>query len=140
MYRAHHDLVAWQISMELVKEICDLTSSFPESEKYGLRAQMRRAVISIPSNIAEGAARASAKEFDRYLSIARGSLSELETQTILAVNLGLVEEQEPLLGKINRVFRLLNGIKTRQTYKTGENRGIYSGTAFWSSSVFPFPF
>ena len=75
----------------MVKEIYQLTSAFPQEELYGLSAQLRRSAVSVPSNIAEGAARSSKKEFLQFLSIARGSLSELETQVIIAKELGYVE-------------------------------------------------
>lgn len=78
--RKHHDLLVWQEALSLVKVIYRLTSQFPKEELYGLTTQMRRAAVSVPSNIAEGASRTGSKEFLKFLSIARGSLSELETQ------------------------------------------------------------
>ena len=79
MKRKHHDLNVWQESMQLVKDIYSVTATFPREEIYTLTSQMRRAAISVPSNIAEGVARTSNKELLQFLSIARGSLSELET-------------------------------------------------------------
>lgn len=88
----HKDLEVWKAAMELTKLIYKVTSWFPKEEIYGLTAQMRRASISIPSNIAEGAARSSNKEFYQFLHIALGSLSELETQWLLAQELGFVNQ------------------------------------------------
>ncbi|MEW6354304.1 MAG: four helix bundle protein [Pseudomonadota bacterium] len=79
MKRKHHELRVWQTAIMLVKEVYKITADFPRDEVYGLTSQMRRAAISIPSNISEGAARTSVKEFLQFLSVARGSLSELET-------------------------------------------------------------
>lgn len=76
MKRKHHDLVAWQEAIGLVKDIYTVTASFPKEEIYGLTSQIRRAVVSVPCNIAESAARNSNKKFVQFLSIARGSLSE----------------------------------------------------------------
>ncbi|MGE5522658.1 MAG: four helix bundle protein [Rhodospirillaceae bacterium] len=84
MTRAHHQLRAWKEATSLAKEIYRCTGAFPREELYGLSLKLRRCAASIPSNIAEGAARAGSKEFLYYLTIARGSLSELETQIIIA--------------------------------------------------------
>ena len=86
--RKHHELRAWQEAMELVKEIYRVTRDFPKEEMYGLVGQMRRAAVSIPSNISEGAARGGDREFIQFLIIARGSLSELETQLLISYDLG----------------------------------------------------
>jgi four helix bundle protein len=91
MKRAHHDLKAWQEAMALVKMVYENTSGFPAEENFGLKSQIRRAAVSIPSNIAEGAARTGPKEFLQFLSISRGSLSELETQLLIAKNLGYMK-------------------------------------------------
>ena len=110
MKRKHHNLKAWQEAMQLVKDVYAVTVSFPKEESYGLTSQIRRTAISIPSNIAEGAARTGTKEFLRFLSIARGSLSELETQIILAKELNFMKSNNELLEKINDVFGLLGGL------------------------------
>ena len=110
MKRKHHDLITWQKAIEIVKDIYTETSRFPKDEKYVLTAQMRRSAISIPSNIAEGAARTSDREFLNYLSIARGSLSELETQIIISKKLGYIQNDTCLLEKINDVYGLINGL------------------------------
>jgi four helix bundle protein len=84
----HKDLEVWKESMLLAKEAYLLTKSFPKEELYGITAQIRRASVSVPSNIAEGAARSSDKEFIQFLYISLGSLSELETQLLLSSDLG----------------------------------------------------
>ena len=106
------DLVAWQKSMILVREIYLATQAFPHEEAYGLKSQLRRAAVSVPSNIAEGQARYSRSEFYRYLNMARGSLAELETQITLANDLGLLGTQDAdrLLGSASEVGRILNGL------------------------------
>lgn len=96
--------------MELVKAVYHATAEFPQSEVYALTSQMRRAAVSIPSNIAEGAARTGEKEFLQFLSIARGSLSELETQVIIAKDIGYIKEESSLLHLIDKVFDLLGGL------------------------------
>ncbi len=110
MKRRHHDLQVWQEGMSLAKDIYAATASFPKKEAFGLTSQMRRSAVSVPSNIAEGAARGGKKEFLQFLVISRGSLMELETQIILAKDLGFVGDSQVLLGKINKIFALLNGL------------------------------
>jgi len=109
--RGHRDLLVWQEAMTLAKGVYAQTTSFPKEEQYGLTAQMRRAAVSIPSNIAEGAGRRSDKEFLQFLMIARGSLSELETQIILAHEFGFLKNEEELMANVQRVFKLLAGLK-----------------------------
>jgi len=108
--RAHHNLVAWQDAMELVKEVYRATADFPASESFGLTNQLRRAAVSVPSNLAEGAGREGTKEFLQFLSISRGSLCELETQIILAKNLGYMNNPDNLLTRIDRLFALMGGL------------------------------
>jgi four helix bundle protein len=90
----YKDLKVWQRSRELVKLIYILTQPFPPEEKFGLTSQMRRAAISVPSNIAEGHSRSGTKDYIRFLSIAIGSLAELETQLILATDLEFCTEND----------------------------------------------
>ncbi len=86
--KPHHKLLAWTEAMALVHVVYELTRCFPAEETYGLAAQLRRAAVSVPSNLAEGAARNGRREFVNFLGIARGSLSELETQLLIATDLG----------------------------------------------------
>lgn len=83
-YRPHRKLVVWQKSMALVQDIYKTTATFPKNEEYGLSSQMRRAAVSVPSNLAEGSARKGPKVFKHFLNIAQGSLSELDIQVELA--------------------------------------------------------
>src|SRR5579859_294893 len=96
--------------MTLVKRLYQFTETFPSSEAFGLTAQMRRAAVSIPSNLAEGAARTGAKEFAQFLNIAKGSLSELETQILIANGLGYAGGIDELLNQAEKVSRLLAGL------------------------------
>ena len=118
MARMHHNLRVWQDAMTLVKQTYALTQSFPKEETYGLTLQLRRAAISVPSNIAEGAARLSQKEFIQYLAVARGSLSELETQALIAKELGYIHPEnlpgaliEQLYGELNA---LINSMRKKE--------------------------
>jgi four helix bundle protein len=110
--RSYRDLVAWQKAVELVTEIYRLTHAFPKEEMFGLMSQMRRAAVSIPSNIAEGHGRLSRKEYIYFLGNARGSLAELETQIIIARNLGFLEEavMNRVLDQAGELGRILNGL------------------------------
>ena len=107
--RKHHKLAAWQESITLVKLVYELTSHYPKEELYGITQQMRRAAVSVPSNIAEGAARGSSAEFARFLIIARASLSELETQLLIAKELGYYHDNK-VLEQIDKVFALIGGL------------------------------
>jgi len=110
MKRAHHDLQVWQLGMQLVKGVYELTATFPDSEKYGLCSQMQRAAVSVPSNIAEGAARSGKRELMHFLSIARGSLCELETQVMIGHELGFIDNDQAMMALINELFAKLNGL------------------------------
>ena len=100
--RTHKDLTVWSRSIELVKKVYDETASFPKEESYGLTNQIRRCSVSIPSNIAEGAARQGKKEFIQFLYVSLGSLGELETQLIIAQKLGYLNGKM-LLGLIKHL-------------------------------------
>lgn len=89
--KTHKDLEIWQRGIGFVSRIYQATKRFPRDEEYGLKSQMRRAAVSYPSNIAEGAARSSKKEYIRFLYVALGSLSELETQLLIAERLGYIK-------------------------------------------------
>ena len=88
----HKDLDVWKLAMDLVEDIYSMTKQFPKNEVYGLTSQIKRAVVSVPSNIAEGAARKGSKEFVQYLYISMGSLAEVETQILLAQRLKFVTD------------------------------------------------
>jgi four helix bundle protein len=105
-------LDAWKQAMELVTEIYAETRTFPKEELYGLTSQIRRAAVSVPANIAEGAARAGRREFVQFLHIARGSLSELETLIRVASNLGYIEKTKAasLAGQTDGTSALLSGL------------------------------
>src|SRR5215831_17567433 len=92
--RCYRDLVAWQKSMGLVKEVYRCSQGFPKTELYGLTAQIRRAAVSVPSNIAEGQGRLSTGEFKQFLGHARGSLLEVETQILIARELGFFQSDQ----------------------------------------------
>ncbi len=107
----HKDLEAWKLSIELVGDIYKITKQFPQSEIYGLTNQMRRCAVSIPSNLAEGAARASQKETLHFIDIAIGSLAELETQLIIAQNLNYISTSSDIIEKIKQVNALYIGLQ-----------------------------
>lgn len=106
----HKDLDVWKKSMESVIEIYRITGSFPKTEIYGLTNQLRRAAVSIPSNIAEGAARNSDKEFIHFLYIALGSLSETETQIIIASSLGYLKKNQSIMDNLLTIRKMLLGL------------------------------
>jgi four helix bundle protein len=116
--KTHKDLNVWRDSIELVTLIYDKTKSFPKDELFGLTSQIRRSVISIPSNISEGAARESNKEFLRFLFIAQGSVSELDTQLLIANNLNFLNKSDynQITEKLASIRKMLSGlIKYRQS-------------------------
>jgi four helix bundle protein len=106
------ELIAWQKSMDLVVGVYRITKSFPASELYGLTSQLRRAAVSVPSNIAEGQGRGTPTEFVRFLRIAHGSLREVETQLLIAQRLEYLKEADlmPLLDLAAETGRLINGL------------------------------
>jgi four helix bundle protein len=110
--RSYRELIAWQKAIDLVTDIYECTRSFPESERFGLTSQLRRAAVSVPSNIAEGQGRATTGEFSQFLGHARGSLLEIETQIFIARNLEFFAPAQSnlLLGKCAEVGRILNGL------------------------------
>ena len=107
--KPYKNLKIWKRSVELATSIYEVTAEFPNEEKYGLVSQMRRSVVSISSNIAEGAGRTSSKEFKQFLNYAYGSSYELETQLIISANLGLVDHarEEPLLKEIDEIQKMI---------------------------------
>ena len=107
----HKDLEVWKYSMDLVVEIYKETESFPKEEMFSLTSQMRRCAVSIPSNIAEGCGRYSDKETSRFISVALGSLAELDTQIILAERLGYLKSHNRIIEDIKKTNALLVGLK-----------------------------
>jgi four helix bundle protein len=107
---SHKDLVVWQKSITLACKVYAATRLLPSEERFGLLGQLRRAAVSIPSNIAEGSARRSRTEFVQYLHIARGSLAELETQYMIVSRQALLNDAAATLEEIAEVGRLLNGL------------------------------
>ena len=108
---SHKKLIAWQEAMRLVEMIYRETKGFPREEAFGLTAQIRRAAISVPSNIAEGAARNSSGELAQFLGIANGSMAELETQLELAVRLGYIRENAEAFQQLVRVGQLVVALR-----------------------------
>ena len=108
--KGHKDLDVWKQSMTLAEDIYKLTKGFPNSELYGLTSQMKRAVTSVPSNIAEGAARKGDKEFIQFLYVSMGSLSELETQLLLSKRLNFTDNIEDHIKQIEQIKQMLFGL------------------------------
>jgi len=108
--KSHKDLDVWKKSMEMVAKIYRMTRQFPSDEQYGLSSQIRRSAISIPSNIAEGAARNSDKEFKQFLYIALGSAAEVETQLIIAEKLGFMDSADVFQNDISDIRKMLTGL------------------------------
>jgi four helix bundle protein len=108
----HKELDVWKISIDLVTHVYELTKNFPSSEMFGLTSQMRRSAISISSNIAEGAGRNYTKEFIHFLSIAKGSTVELETQLIISQRIGYTTNEmiEEMLQTCSRIIKMLTGM------------------------------
>ncbi|MFO0969858.1 MAG: four helix bundle protein [Gemmataceae bacterium] len=110
MKKNYKELIVWQKAVALVTEVYRVTSGFPQDERFGLTSQMRRAAVSIPSNIAEGQGRLTKGEFRQCLGYAKGSLLELETQLLISQNLGFLRDEEAPYGHLSEVARLLNGL------------------------------
>ena len=109
--RKYRELVAWQVAFDLARRIYVWTEQLPREETFGLRSQMRRAAISIASNLAEGAGRSTNKEFAHFVTMGRGSLNELETQSLLAVDMKLLDADREIEHAMERLFGLLNGLR-----------------------------
>ena len=113
----YRDLKVWQVAMQLATEVYRLSAEFPKHETYGLASQIQRSAVSVTSNIAEGHGRNSNKEFHHFLGIALGSLSELETQLILAQKLGYLTEEiiSPALQVSSEIGKMLKGLQKSLT-------------------------
>ena len=118
----YKDLEVWQRSMELVVECYQITKSFPRNEAFGLAGQLQRAAVSVPANIAEGRARQHTKEFMQHVSIAYGSLAELETHVQIAERLNYIDKSQAdaLMGKAAVIGRMLNGLRRSLEKKRNE--------------------
>ena len=117
--KSHKDLDVWKQSIDLVTHIYNLIHHFPKEETFGLISQIRRAVVSVPANIAEGAARGHKNEYIQFLYISLGSLSELDTLLIISKKLGYLPESEDYSHKISAIKQMLNGLiaSLKQTSK-----------------------
>jgi len=115
MTQGYRDLVVWQQAMDVAVETYRLTSSFPKEEMFGLTSQMRRAAVSIASNIAEGEGRKSKNEFSHFLGIALGSKSELETQLILSERVHLLKttDTEPIKKSLDDIVKMLTSLRRK---------------------------
>tara|TARA_R110001599_G_scaffold40556_4_gene123160 strand:+ start:106 stop:465 length:360 start_codon:yes stop_codon:yes gene_type:complete len=111
--RKYQKLLVWQEAMDLVVGVYRITERLPATERFGLCQQLRRAAVSIPSNIAEGAGRHSDKDFIRFLNIANGSLLEVETQLLIALQLQYIEEINELQNSIDKIFAMLSNLKRK---------------------------
>lgn len=122
VFKGYKDLKVWQKAMQLAKQVYLLTATFPANEQYGLSSQLKRAAVSVPSNIAEGASRKSTRDYIRFLNIAYGSLAETETQVILSQELGFtkIESVNGLLPMIDEVQKMLSGLRSSLKEKLSE--------------------
>lgn len=113
--KSYKELLVWQKGLTLVKMIYQATKAFPSDERFGLVSQMRRAAVSVPSNIAEGQTRRTTGEFVQFISHAEGSLAELETQLLISLDLGFLSpaEADPLLASIDELQKMLNSLRHR---------------------------
>lgn len=108
--RPHENLDVWKKSIEFVVAVYRATDDFPKDERFGLISQLRRASVSIPANIAEGAARKSHKEFMHFLSTSQGSASEVDTELLIASRLGYLENSTELRSSLDEIGRMLTGL------------------------------
>ncbi len=115
MKQSYKDLIVWQKAILLVTEVYKVTRPFPREELFGLTSQLRRAAVSVPSNIAEGQARLTKGEFRQFLGVARGSLAELDTQLVISQQLGYVVDPHPIGEQLAEVGRILNGLLSSLT-------------------------
>ena len=115
----HKELDVWKSSVDLVVEVYEITKEFPKEEMFGITSQIRRSAVSIPSNISEGAARNTAKEFVQFLHIALGSAAELETQLIIAKSLDYMKDDDELLDKLTSIMKMLSGLIRHYRNKSG---------------------
>lgn len=122
---SYKDLIVWQKSIALVKLVYALTSGFPSEEKFGIISQIRRCAVSIPSNIAEGQARRTTPDYVKFVSIAQGSLAELETQLIISVELGYCDSgtTDSIFALATEVRKMLNALRRSLMEKMAREKG-----------------
>jgi four helix bundle protein len=138
MTKPHHKLKVWEKSRNFVKAIYQITTKLPDEEKFGLTSQMRRAAISIPSNIAEGAGRNSRKEFANFLGICQGSIAELETQILIGQDLVYFQNNlaKSLLDELDEISKMIIGLKKiiteKMLTKTDDDDYLYLVTRYSS--------
>ena len=129
--RDYRKLEIWQIAISLCMKIYDMTDKFPDSEKFGLVSQMRRAAVSIPSNIAEGSGRGSDRDFYYFLGIAKGSLNELQTQMYIAEGREYIHSEEAAILNAEmdalgaKLFRFMDALHGNLSGRTREEQEIY---------------
>ena len=119
---SHRDLIVWQKSVELVTECYRVTSSFPSDERFGLTSQLRRSAVSVPANIAEGKGRGTTNNFVNFLSIASGSLTELDTHLVIANKLGYLTKEtlNELEARMDEVGRMLTALRKSLEARRGQ--------------------
>ena len=112
---SYRDLLVWQKGIDLVRSIYQLTQTFPRDERFGLTSQIRRAAVSVPSNIAEGQARRTTREFIHFVSTAEGSIAEVDTQLVIAIELGICKapEVQGTFAAIIELRKMLNSLRRR---------------------------
>ena len=128
MMNSYQELKVWQMAMNVATEIYDWTKVFPKHEMYGLSSQLQRSAVSVPANIAEGHGRSTTRDYLRHLSIARGSLAELETEILLAKQIGYgdMEKAAQLLEGVAEVSRMLRGLqKALQEKRRQQERPVH---------------
>ncbi len=112
---SHRDLDVWRLAMDLVVDIYRVSAKFPADERFGLTSQIRRAAVSVPANIAEGNSRSTRRDYAAFLSVAKGSLAEIETFLFIAVRLGYVTEDRvaPELALLTRISKMVRSLRSR---------------------------
>lgn len=131
MIKSYKDLFVWQKAIDLVIEIYRLTSYFPKTETYGLISQIRRAAVSIPSNIAEGRSRSTRKDFVQFLRIAGGAVAELETQLNISNKLSFVGliDYNKASDELNKIMRMLNAMITKLIAPKADSQKLEAGSS-----------
>lgn len=125
-FKSYRDLEVWQKGMALAKRIYEVTANFPAEERFGLTNQIRRAVVSIPSNLAEGHARSGTAEFLHFISISMGSVAELETQILLSADLGYLGKDigNDLLTQLDTIGKMLRGLSKSLSKGKSKKRSL----------------